>query len=338
MPAHTATEVNFVIDPISVAAIWAMADPDNTTAEADETNNKISLPATRTNTSLYVPDKTGTIGEATELRGFLKRLTDNAWLVGKTVTFKVQGTQVGTAVTDVNGKAELLWTITNGPASRTLQGIFSGDVDYNPSTGNATLTAQTHATKMYGVDRDGNITAYRIFKAWLYRMDSTPVIGKLIRFKLDGTLVGSATTVTGGRAQVGYTIADGAGAGVRTILAEWTGDGGYLPSSCTNKLTVYKAAPYIWVMPRSVPAGGIARFYAYFRRLADYQKQEGKTVSFKVDGTWITDVVTGTGADAGIARYNYTTVEPPGVHIMRCEFAGDAWVDAGYGEANLTIY
>ncbi len=91
-------------------------------------------------------------------------------------------------------------------------------------------------------------------------------------------------------------------------------------------------------MPRSVPQGGVARIYAYFRRLADYQKQAGKTVSFKVEGTWIADVVTGTGADAGIARYSYTTVEPPGVHTMRCEFAGDAWVDAGYAEGALTIY
>ncbi len=78
--------------------------------------------------------------------------------------------------------------------------------------------------------------------------------------------------------------------------------------------------------------------YAYFRRLADYQKQAGKTVTFRIDGTWIADVVTGTGADAGIARYQYTSVEAPGTHTMRCEFAGDAWVDAGYGEATLTIY
>jgi hypothetical protein len=48
-------------------------------------------------------------------------------------------------------------------------------------------------------------------------------------------------------------------------------------------------------------------------------------------------MVTGTGADAGIARYTYTTVEPAGAHTMRCEFAGDAWVDAGYGEGVLTI-
>ncbi|NLI00073.1 MAG: Ig-like domain repeat protein [Chthonomonadales bacterium] len=188
------------------------------------------------------------------------------------------------------------------------------------------------------MDREGKITAYRILKAWLWKMDSTPVVGKSIAFYLDGTLLGTDNTRSTGLAQVGYTIADGAGAGARTIYAEWAGDGGYLPSSCTNTLNVLKATPYIWVMPRSVPQGGIARLYAYFRRLADYQKQEGKTVTFRVDGTWIADVVTLSGAEAGIARYQYPTVEPPGVHTIRCEFAGDAWVEAGYGEATLTIY
>ncbi len=91
-------------------------------------------------------------------------------------------------------------------------------------------------------------------------------------------------------------------------------------------------------MPRKVPLGGVANLYAYFRRLKDYQPQVGKTVDFKIDGTVVQTVVTGSGASAGIARYSYTTVEPVGVHTIRCEFYGDAWVAAGYGEASLTIY
>lgn len=259
-------------------------------------------------------------------------------LAGRHVAFSIDGTEVGGADTEATGRASLNWIVTDGPATRTITAAFAGDAAYDGCTDNATLTAQTHATKMYGADREGRITSYWILKAWLYRMDSTPAAGKSIAFKLDGTLIGTNTTITGGRAQIGYTVADGAGAGTRAILAEWAGDGGYLPSSCTNTLTVLKATPYIWVMPRSVPQGGIARLYAYFRRLVDYQKQEGKTVTFRIDGTWIADVVTLSGADAGIARYAYTTVEPVGSHTVRCEFAGDAWVDAGYGEGNLTIY
>jgi hypothetical protein len=161
------------------------------------------------------------------------------------------------------------------------------------------------------------------------------VRNKTIAFSLDGTPLGSAPTSTTGRAQIGYTIADGAGAGTRTINADWAGDGGYLATSATNTLTVNKATPYIWVLPRSVPLGGTARLYAYFRRLSDYQPQAGKPVDFKVDGTLVQSLAT----DAfGIARYSYVTIEPVGVHTTTCEFAGDAWLDPGSGSANLTIF
>ncbi|NLH98964.1 MAG: hypothetical protein GX446_05660 [Chthonomonadales bacterium] len=293
----------------------------------------------RTPTTQYTVDRIGTITEYVYLRQYdLKRTSDNALLEGKAITFRIDGTSVGTAVTNAGGDSSLLWTVVNGPATRTITTEFAGDALYEPSSATATLTAQTHATKTFGVNRDGRITAYRVFKAWLYRLDNTPVVGKTVTFKLDGTFIASDVTRSTGLAQVGYTIADGAGAGTRTILAEWAGDGGYLPSSGANTLTVYKAIPYIWVMPRTVPQGGVARLYAYFRRLADYQKQVGKTVTFRLDGTWIADVVTLGGSDAGIARYNYTTVEPPGDHTLRCEFGGDAWVDAGYGEAIVRIY
>ncbi|MBM3493786.1 MAG: hypothetical protein FJX72_05610 [Armatimonadetes bacterium] len=295
----------------------------------------------RADTTLYALDRSGTITELAILRGFLRRASDQALLDGMAVDFRIDGTLVGSAVTGATGstgRADLNWIISDGPATRTITADFAGDAAFSPSTDTATLTALTHPTKMFGVNREGQITRYRIFKAWLYKLDNSPVRGKMVSFKLDGTLLGSDPTRPTGYAQIGYTIADGAGAGIRTVLAEWAGDGGYLASSCTNTLTVLRATPYIWVMPRSVPQGGVARLYAYFRRLLDYQKQEGKTVTFRVDGTWIADVVTLSGAEAGIARYQYTTVEPPGVHTIRCEFAGDAWVDAGYGEGNLTIY
>jgi hypothetical protein len=298
-----------------------------------------TLTVTRAATSQWTIDRTGTITELVILRQFdLARTTDGALLSGRTIAFKIDGTTVGTGTTNAGGDSTLDWIVTDGPESRTIATEFAGDAAYTGSSAMATLTAQTHATKMYGVDREGPITAYRIFKAWLYRMDSTPVRSKPILFRVDGTAVGTDTTRTTGLAQVGYTIPDGSGAGTRAIKAEWAGDGGYLPSSCTNTLTVLRATPYIWVMPRSVPQGGVARLYAYFRRLADYQKQEAKQVTFRIDGTFIADVLTGTGADAGIARYDYTTVQPTGTHTIRCEFSGDPWLNAGYGEASLTIY
>jgi subtilisin family serine protease len=331
--------VNYAIpDTVGSGALILQAhfDGDGDHEPCDGTG---TLTVTKAGTSLYVLDRTGIITEQITLRAYLRRLSDSANVVGRTVAFTVDGTGVGSSVTGATGRADLNWTITAGAASRPIGAEFAGDDAYTGSTGSATLTAITWATKMAGFNRTAKIAGVTELKARLLRSDNTPLYNRTINFYVDGTFVISRPTNTSGYASYPYYhVPDGSGAGTRTILSEWPGNAGYLASSANATLTVQKATPYIWVMPRSVPVGGVARFYAYFRRLPDYQKQEGKTVSFKVDGTWIVDVVTGTGADAGIARYNYTTVEPPGSHTLRCEFAGDAWVDAGYGEATLTIY
>jgi hypothetical protein len=188
-------------------------------------------------------------------------------------------------------------------------------------------------------DRTARITDRTELKCRLLRSDNVPLYGKSINFYVDGTFVIIRPTDVQGYAKYPYyTVPDGAGAGARTILSEWPGNGGYAAISKAATLTVNRAIAYMWVHRKTVPYGGIANLYAYFRRLYDYQKQAGKTVTFRLDGTWIADVVTGTGAEAGVARHLYYTTEPPGVYVIRCEFAGDAWVDAGFGEANLTIF
>lgn len=301
----------------------------------------LNVEPARTATELYVPDRIGTITEAVILRGFLRRTSDLAAVDGKTIVFRVDGSVVGSAVTGAtgsSGRADLTWTITDGPASRVLGAAFSGDSTYAPCSGVAPLTCQSWTTKMATFDRTQRITGKTELKCRLLRSDNVPLYDRTVDFSVDGTFVISRPTDTQGYASYPYyTVPDGAGAGERTIGSSFTGNAGYASCSKTAKLTVLKATPYIWVMPRSVPQGGVARLYAYFRRLTDYQKQEGKTVTFRIDGTWIADVVTLSGAEAGIARYSYTTVEPPGTHTIRCEFAGDGWVDAGYGEASLTI-
>lgn len=286
-------------------------------------------------TSMYTLNREGTVTELTILRAYLSKQSDRTALPGKTVRFRVDGTDVGSALTDDGGRASLNWVVSEGPATRAIEAIYDGDAFSTGSSASAALTTISFATKMQGFDRAGLITDYTLLKSFLYRMDNTPVYNKLITFKVDGSVVGTDTTTAAGRAQIGYTIPDGAGAGVRSILAQWAGDGGYGSSWVTNTLTVGKTYPYIWVLPKSVQEGGVANLYAYFRRLYDYQKQAGKTVQFMIDGTPVQTVVTDAN---GVARYYYQTVEPVGAHTIRCEFAGDAWLEPGFGEGALTIY
>lgn len=289
-------------------------------------------------TSLSVPDRTGTITGSVTLRGYLKRVSDSAWLNGRTVSFAIDGTGVGSGITGAAGspgRADLNWVIPSGPALRAISGTFGGSPTYESSADAGVLTCQTWATKMAGFDRTARITQQTELKCRLLTTTNVPLYGKPVDFFVDGSFVITRTTDTQGYAKYPYyTVPNGAGAGTRTILASWQGNGGYLASSKTATLTVQKAIPYIWVMPRTTAPGGIANLYAYFRRLYDYQQQDGKTVAFRVDGTVVQSVVTDAG---GVARYAYPTVEAQGVYPLRCEFGGDAWVDTGYGETTLTI-
>jgi len=228
---------------------------------------------------------------------------------------------------------------TGAESARGVAVATSGDAQYEPSSGTGTLTCQSWGTKMATFDRTARITDRTELKCRLLRSDDVPLYQKAINFYVDGTFTIARPTNAAGYASYPYhTVPDGAGAGPKTILSEWPGNGGYAAISKTATLTALKAIAYIWVLPKRVPYHGVANLYAYFRRLYDYRKQEGRTVTFPVDGTWVADVVTETGAEAGVARYYYQTTEAPGVYTIRCEFAGDAWVDAGYGEADLTIY
>jgi len=285
-------------------------------------------------TLTYTINREGVIGETVDLRAYLYRPPGHTWLPDKHITFALDGSPVGSATTDAGGRASLPYTIAVTPGSYGLTATFAGDVDHAGSTGSAYLEAYCLATKLYSLDRAGRIGTSTVLRGYLYRLDSTGVPNKTLMFGVAGTAVGSAVTGTTGRADLPYRIADGDGAGDRQIQVTWAGDAGYMPSQALRTLRVSRAQPYIWVMSKSVRQGQTAGLYAYFRRLPDYARQTGKQVTFRVDGTVVGTVATD---QDGIARYQYLATEPPGGHTIRCEFPGDAWVEAGHGEGVLTI-
>jgi len=306
----------------------------------EPSSGSATLTIAKADTSLWTIDRTGTISESVILRAYdLKRTTDNALLAGKTITFTIDGTEVGSATTDAGGDAYLVWTITDGSLTRTIGAIFAGDDAYNGAAAYKTLTCDVWGTKMAVFDRTARITDTTELKARLLRADNTPLYNKPIDFYVDGTFVIERRTDVDGYARYPYyTVPDGNGAGLRTITSYWRGNRSYPAISRDAALVVLRAIPYIWVLNKSVPQGSLVSLYAYFRRLYDYQAQAGKPVAFLIDGTKVADVTTGTGDEAGVARFTYQTVEPIGTYTIRCDFAGDAWLDPGYGEGALTIY
>jgi alpha-tubulin suppressor-like RCC1 family protein len=293
-------------------------------------------PATRGATIMYAPNRNGVITDPIALRGYLRRSSDNVWLQGRQIKFQVDGTDVGSAYTDGSGMAVSIWQITAGAATRPLAAVFAGDAAYTGSTGNATLTSQTLATKVYVVDRTAKVKGYTVLKAYLYTLANTPVSGRSIVIKLDGTELGSDVTRPSGYAQIGYNVEEGAGAGARTISGEWVGDGGYLASSNTGTLTVTQGDLYIWPYFRSAKAGRNTTMKAYVRSLPDYATQPGKSIDFLVNGTLINSAVVDADGWASVP-WSVPAGEPTGAHTGSAAFAGDAWYAAVTANASFNV-
>ncbi len=278
-------------------------------------------------TALLTPDRAAVITTPVALKAYLRRTTDNGPVSGRSVQFSVAGVVVGSATTSASGEAVLPWTVDEGPASRTLRGEFAGDTSYLSCAASATLTATTTSTKVYVVDRTQKIKQYTVLKAYLYLLNNTPVAGKPMTVKMDGTALGTLSTNPSGYVQFGYTVPEGVGAGVRVIRGEFAGDGGYLASANTGKLTVTQGNLYLWPYVRSGKVGTNHPLKAYVRSLPDYVIQPGKPITFSVNGT---PVGTADVAADGWAAVTWSIPagEPTGSHTASAAFAGDAWYAA----------
>ncbi len=286
-----------------------------------------TLTVTQATTGLSTVDRSGLVTTVVALKAYLKRTTDNAWLSGKPVAFTIAGTGVGSADTDASGQALLNYTIATAAGTHAIGASFAGDTLYKASSASATLTATTTNTKVYVVDRTAKVKTYTVLKSYLYTPANAIIPGKPMVIKLDGTGLASGNTNSSGYLQVGYTVAEGAGAGIRTIRGEFAGDGGYMASANTGKLTVTAGDLYIWPYIRSAKRGTNHLLKAYVRSLPDYVIQPGKSITFKVGGSAIDTVAVAADGWAS-ATWAIPAGEATGSHTAAAEFAGDAWYKA----------
>ena len=101
-------------------------------------------------TTLTVQPATGTYGGTTTLSGTLKKTSDSSTISGKTINFTLNGSSVGSAVTNGSGVATLsnvsLSGINAGTYPNGVAASFAGDSSFASSSGSASLTLVKAAT------------------------------------------------------------------------------------------------------------------------------------------------------------------------------------------------
>jgi hypothetical protein len=198
-----------------------------------------TLTVSKANSNITLPNASGTIGQNAALTATLRRSTDSALLSGKIITFKIDGTAVGTAATNASGVATLNWTVAAGSlGDRTLTAEFAGDSLHNASSANATFHRRANTTTLAAnvIGRKGESAT---LSARLTRThDGALIVGRTVQFRINNLPVGSAVTDAAGIARLNYSISSSMNCGSYQILAIFSGDDPLNASSDTAILTV----------------------------------------------------------------------------------------------------
>ncbi|MGB9978824.1 Ig-like domain repeat protein [Methanobacterium sp.] len=252
-------------------------------------------------------------------------------LSGKNVTFKVNGTEVGSASTDTNGIATMEYNITQNGGTYNITADFTGDDTCLSSSGNGTLTVNVLTTSM----AVNNVSTYNgktvSLNASLTDQNGDPVTGKNITFKINEADVGTETTNDEGVATLNYTVTQTEGN--YSITTDFAGDYVYVASTGTGNLKINVINTNIIVNDVKSLNGKIVNLKA---NLTDVNRNPvaGKRVTFSLNGNTVGTAVTGAN---GIAIVSYK-LNQSGNYQITADFAGDYVYVAsrGTGEAAVT--
>jgi hypothetical protein len=189
---------------------------------------------------LFLPDRAGALGATIGIRGYLAT-NEGSRIPGQTVTFAIDATGVGSAATDVGGRATLWYALppTLAVGVHTLSGAYAGDGTYPAASASATLTVTQGRTFMWVLSRTAARNTSTYLRALLRgTIQLNPIGGVPVSFTLAGTALGSAPTESSGRVSLLYTVPGGMPVADHVLECAFAGDASWLPSTGLGVLTV----------------------------------------------------------------------------------------------------
>ncbi|MCX6381660.1 MAG: Ig-like domain repeat protein [Armatimonadetes bacterium] len=313
---------NYVVQELSIGN-HALGYSFAGTSQYGSSSASGTLTLSKENTSLAATDYSAQPGQSLGLRARLKRPTDGAGVVGRTVAFTLDGSALGTATTDATGIATYNYTVTElSVGNHTLGYSFAGDASYNSSNTTSALTISKENTSLPTDDITGATPASVNLTARLKGSTGIYVAGRTVTFKVDGTTVGTATTDANGLASLSYSTSALA-AGAHRIATSFAGDASYNASTGGATLTL-KVLTLLSGNLVTSPALGLT---AYLRTAAG-APLAGRTVHYSVVILpFFIEVLRGdlpTTNSGGVALGYYGVEAPSGSYRVTLWFDGDA--------------
>lgn len=196
-------------------------------ASFNGSQGQATLTVSASATQMTMADHTGRIGGSVTLKAYLLTDPSNKPVNGRTVDFTVEGTVVGSAVTNASGRALHAYAIADGVGAgvRAIGAVFAGTGGYTGSSASATLTVSKAQVYIWPYARSIRAGSPAALRAYVRRLgDYEWLTGRTIDFSVEGTAVGSATTDGAGIAWFTYSGASGLGTGIYSFTAAFAGD------------------------------------------------------------------------------------------------------------------
>jgi hypothetical protein len=207
-------------------------------------------------TTLQMNDYSAKIGETIALRATLRRSHDNVPIAGRMLTFLVNGSSVGSGVTDAQGSVLLAYTVPEnlGVGMRGLEARYNGEAVYGSSTISRNLTVNPANTSLSISPVSGQCDQTVNLQATLTNQFGGSVAGRTITFLFRGNPVGTAVTNAQGVATLPMTIPPSLQAGNQPLEVIFAGDALYLNSQRSGSLNLLNTPPV------ATPAGAMLQF------------------------------------------------------------------------------
>lgn len=305
------------------------------------------IPTTATGTAtvnaartVFISAPSYTVGKSAPLTVYTylyEPSTPKVLLAGRTVKFTVAGLGTATAVTDSDGYATYSTSINPAtPAGDyAITYSFDGDATHAAVSKSGTITViDGQAIRVYVAPQPNGIPGITVpLYAYVYSASTGAMIpGVGVDIQVDGGTVASLVTDASGRAATTYYIAPTATLGAHTITGYHAYDGTYATATGRNTLTVNgKTDTAMYCRGFNVAPGTAVKLYVYLWRIDNRELLQGRSVTFKVNGTLV-----GTGiTDAtGYAKVPYTV--QAGDTTILAEFAGDSTCNPSTKSATIT--
>jgi hypothetical protein len=242
-----------------------------------------------------------------------------------TVQFRVDGVNLGSAVTLTGGSATSPTTTSLAVGNRAITAIYNGDTNFNTSTSPSLTQVVNKANTTTGVTASTNPTASGQPVTFTATVAAVAPGGGIpagtVQFQVNGANLGSAVTLAGGSATSSATSS--LAVGNHTVTAVYAGNTSFNGSTSPALIQVVNRANTTTSLTSSANPATVGQPVTFTATVAAVPPGAGTpagTVQFQVDGANLGSAVTLAG---GSATSPATSSLAVGNHTVTASYGGD---------------